>query len=294
MRTPDFFIVGAPKCGTTSLAAWLGAHPDVFMSPVKEPHFFSVDLDIRNRPARSAAEYATLFESATARYAAVGEASVSYLYSHAAAPAIAAAYPGARFIVCVRNPVEMALSLHGQALLSGNEDLVSFADAWEAQAARRDGHRIPARCRAPWPLQYDAVCRVGEQLDRRQRIVGRDAVCTVLLDDLDADPRTSYRAVLRFLGVRDDARAEFPALNPASVPRYPWLHAAIGRVRAARRASGLPPLGIPWLTSIDRFNRRVAPRAPLPAAERARLRANFAEDVQRLGTLLGKDLSRWT
>src|SRR5262245_35065298 len=78
MKKPTFFIIGAPKCGTTSLAAWLADHPDIFMSPTKEPHYFNTD---HKRYLNSLAGYEQLFEDATDRHSAVGEASVWYLYS---------------------------------------------------------------------------------------------------------------------------------------------------------------------------------------------------------------------
>ena len=63
MRRPDFFIVGAPKCGTNAMYQWLDAHPEVFV-PVKEIHYFGEDLDHR-RPEVSAERYASLFAPAT-------------------------------------------------------------------------------------------------------------------------------------------------------------------------------------------------------------------------------------
>jgi hypothetical protein len=78
LRKPTFFIIGAPKCGTTSLAAWLGTHPDAFMSPTKEPDFFNTD---DRQGVTSLSEYEELFREARNNHIAVGEASVWYLSS---------------------------------------------------------------------------------------------------------------------------------------------------------------------------------------------------------------------
>ena len=61
MRRPDLFIVGAPKCGTTALYAYLRRHPEIFMSPLKEPHFFGSDLVFADRPPLSEQEYLGFF-----------------------------------------------------------------------------------------------------------------------------------------------------------------------------------------------------------------------------------------
>jgi hypothetical protein len=77
VKTPNFFILGAPKCGTTSLAAWLAAHPAVYMSPLKEPAYFAADLKV-DRPGPQ--EYRALFSAAGDIHLAVGEASTCYLH----------------------------------------------------------------------------------------------------------------------------------------------------------------------------------------------------------------------
>ena len=87
MTLPNFFIVGAPKCGTTALHAYLSQHPDVFMSDPKEPHYFGSDLDFRYRRRPSDAQYRSYFAGAGDRRR-IGEASVWYLYSECAADEI--------------------------------------------------------------------------------------------------------------------------------------------------------------------------------------------------------------
>src|SRR4030042_1778226 len=82
MKKPDFFIIGAPKGGTTSLAAWLADHPQVYMSSAKEPHFFNTDEP--HHLSRSLSKYESLFEGAGIEHRAVGEASTGYLLSQVA------------------------------------------------------------------------------------------------------------------------------------------------------------------------------------------------------------------
>lgn len=125
---PNFFIIGAPKCGTTSLDNWLGAHPAVFLSPMKEPHYLSTDL--ANRSVTNAAQYEKLFQNVSDVHIAVGEASTWYLYSINAVSNIELAYPDARYIVITRNPVDMAHSLYHHNLRVLREDRATFEEAW--------------------------------------------------------------------------------------------------------------------------------------------------------------------
>jgi len=145
MRTPDFFIVGAPKCGTTAMSDYLRQHPEIYMPQRKEPHFFGSDLDapypyfIRDKE-----QYFSLFAEAKDEKR-VGEASVWYLYSKRAAFEIKEFCPTASIIIMLRNPVDMIYSLHSQRLFTGNEDIPDFEEALEAEEDRKRGLRIPSR-----------------------------------------------------------------------------------------------------------------------------------------------------
>ncbi|MEC9341081.1 MAG: sulfotransferase [Pseudomonadota bacterium] len=173
-RLPNFFIVGAPKCGTTSLAGWLAQHPNILMSSAKEPHYYNTDFG--NRHTHSPAEYSRFFKHPPAVCDAVGEASVWYLYSHAAVPNILVDVPAAKFIVMLRNPVEMAPSLHEQQLVNGTEDVADFAAAWRLQTEREAGRSIPRLCEEPKLLLYGPACRLGEQLQRLYCVAGQEQV----------------------------------------------------------------------------------------------------------------------
>src|SRR6266545_5937438 len=128
MRRPDFFIVGAPKCGTTALNDYLKDHPEIFISARKELHFFGSDLVFRGPRRITEQEYLSFF--APARHEKrLGEASVWYLYSQQAAAEIKAFSPAARIIIMLRNPVDMMYSLHSQRLYNGRETISDFAKA---------------------------------------------------------------------------------------------------------------------------------------------------------------------
>ena len=288
MRRPDFFIVGAPKCGTTSLAQWLSAHPEIYMSPWKEPHFFSTDHVEPTRPLPK--EYALLFDKANARHKAVGEASTWYLFSREAIPSILKAEPNARFVICVRNPVDMAYSLHNQSVFAGTESLRNFEEAWGAQGDRANGRRLPGGGE-PSRLQYGAACKLGEQVARAIQLAGPDAVHVLFLEDMQDDPTTANRSVLRFLGVAEDFVPEFHVANEAGKRRSPVLRRLVRKTGAAKRALGIRT-GLGLLQRLDSWNRQPGGWTPSEAMS-AELRAYFEEDVQLLAQVTKRDLSHW-
>ncbi len=236
MKKPNFFIVGAPKCGTTSLAAWLAEHPAVFMSEPKELQFFSSDIRIAHRDDLD--HYEAFFRRTSDKHLAVGEASTCYLRSRVAVPAILRYSPSARFIVSLRNPIDMAVSWHGQTVFEARETERDFAKAWALQSERRSGRSIPPHCHEPSSLFYGEVCKLGEQTERLLAHVVPEQVLIVTVDELRADPRNVYLRILRFLNIPDDGRMQFPTLNAArTVP--PWLSILTRHVSDAKRRLGI-------------------------------------------------------
>jgi hypothetical protein len=291
MRKPNFFIIGAPKCGTTSLASWLGQHPNIFMSNPKEPRFFSSDYRAPGRP-RSIEEYEKLFAGASSTHKAVGEATTIYLRSKTAVPDILNYSPEARFIVCLRNPISMAPSVHAQLLKQGIETESSFERAWELQLSRTQGKNIPVTCSDKKVLWYGKECKLGSQMKRLYEIVPREQVLVIFLEDMKVDPRKEYRRVLTFLEVDDDGRTHFPVQNARAVPRYPRLAQAISIAGLMKIRLGLQKnWGIGSI--IYRLNNR-APRKNRASREmQAALRDYFKEDIELLAKLMNRDLSHW-
>src|SRR5688572_14975159 len=137
MSSPaDFaFIVGAPRCGTTSLARYLETHPAICFSCVKEPHYFAqYDLrDLATGDLRRRIEDDYLrryFGRRQNDRRLLAEGSVSYLYAAAQMEPILRLWPNARFVICLRDPCEMLPSLHQRLVFNGDETVTDFAQAW--------------------------------------------------------------------------------------------------------------------------------------------------------------------
>jgi hypothetical protein len=293
--TPDFFIIGAPKCGTSSLATWLREHPRAYMSPWKEPRFF--DRDLRTRWRIDEAAYFDLFRAVEPHHLAVGESTPWYLFSHDAVANILEVSPEARFVVGVRNPADMAPALWEQLSGDRTESIADFGEAWRASPDRRAGRRVPRNAAEPRLLDYQSTCRLGEQVDRLYSQVDRDRVHVVVLDDLRADPAKAYGAVVRFLGLPADDRTDFAARNSAKEIRFrrlqPVLNAARKAERLGRAKLGKPPVNSEVMRKLNQLNRINRPRPPIDPELRSEVEAYFAADVERLAEVTGLDLSGW-
>ncbi len=153
-RTPDFFIAGHQKCGTTALYMMLSQHPEIFMPDVKEPWFFGRELrsrfakpSTRGRP-NTLEDYLELFADAAPDQVA-GEASPQTIRSLSAAREIAALRPDAKIVVLLREPAAFLRSLHLQLVVTNIEDEPDFGKALALERLRRSGERIPTRSVSP-------------------------------------------------------------------------------------------------------------------------------------------------
>jgi hypothetical protein len=290
---PNFFIVGAPRSGTTAMYEQLRQHPDVFMPHRKEPHFFGSDLTQRLTPLDEPA-YRRLFEPGRG-VKRRGEASVWYLYSERAPQEIRDYVPEARVIIMLRNPVDMIHSLYTHWLFTGNEDIEDFEAALAAEPDRARGERLPANAIRPEGLRYRHIANFGPHVQRYFDAFGRDAVHVILYDDFrDSQPAT-YRRLLEFLEVDPDFVPRISVINQSREVRSERLRSLASSRRFRRVMDRLPgPLGHSVRQGLKRMNVRREGRGPMDPDLRRRLTAEFAPDVERLGTILGRDLSAWS
>lgn len=295
MHRPDFLIIGAPKCGTTALADWLGQHPRVFMPVHKEPFFFGHDLTHRHG-RMSRAEYRALFAPARPDQLA-GEASTWTLWSSCAAEEIRRALPDARIILMLRNPVDMMVSLHAEMVWEAEEDVTDFAEAVDLDEARGRGVRLPAGVGRPETVRYRSAADFAPQVERYLDTFPAEQVHIVLFDDLRADSAAVYRRAVDFLGLEADSAVRLRPRNVSKVVRSrrlqrlilapPWpLSRAMPTLRRAPTMHRLRAIALS-------LNSRERPRPPMDPALRNRLTGEMRPSVERLETLIERDLSAW-
>ena len=280
---PDFFIIGAPKCGTTSLAIWLGEHPEVFMCKPKEPYYYCPDV-VAHRFVENRAEYERLLRFAGSEQC-VGEASTAYLRSRVAVPRILSDRPDARFVVCLRNPVDMAPSVHAQLLSGGRIRDRDFKIAWKKQIT----WFTPSG-----PECIRDVCSLGTQVERLLSTVPRNQVLFVLQEDLKSMARMVYKGILDFIDVGDDGRTDFTAINTRLYTRSIGVARATSFAREVKSRVGVSKrLGIgPLISKINSRPANMERSALSPDLRRSLLDA-FRCDIELLESLIGRDLSHW-
>lgn len=267
---PNFLIIGAPKAGTTSLAAHLAAHPDVFVAEEKEVHFFDENFD------RGVAWYESRFAKGAGRRA-MGDATPTYMFRQHALERMAALLPDAKLIAVLRNPVDRMYSHYWWMHVL--RERRSFADVCRALLDNPDDAAAS---------EYLQGGRYLEALENVCAFYPRSALHVVILERFKAEPDALYADVCRFLGI-DDAivPAGLDAVHNQSY-RLRWygLRAAMMRVRLWRK---LPRLS----ARIDAWN-RVPFRYPrMDPAVRADLERYFEPYNKALGAWLGRDVTEW-
>lgn len=221
MRKPNFFIVGAPRAGTTALYQYLDQHPDVFLPRIKEPHHFGQDLKFAV-PRLSFEEYKKLFQSATDQKA-LGDGSVMYLMSRSAAKEIKERCPDAKIIIMLRHPVDLIISLHRKMLLSGNENIEDLQEALEAEHARKQGKQIPRFGKRISLLFYSDVVRFAPQVQRYLDVFGKENTHIIIFDDFITDTEKAYKNVLVFLNLATHHTPDFKVVNSTKNVRFSFI-----------------------------------------------------------------------
>jgi hypothetical protein len=308
-RLPNFFLAGVPRAGTTSFYAYLGQHPDVYVSPVKEPGFFgAADLEagrygpaVLRHVARDRATlrpylegtpltgpqplvldrelYGELFSKARDERA-VGEGTQSYFSLPGAARAIRATVPEARLLFILRDPAERLYSQHLAALW--HDPGRSFRERFQAAIATPAGSGAAA-------LVDEG--RFATNLERFFALFPRERIRIYLYEDYRADPRAVLRDAFAFLGVDPDFAVDLSRReNETLTPRRAWVHALRLRLWGNRPLSLLPR----WARrALARGYRRPGSDVTMEPADRRLVIDYYAEEIARTARLIGRDLTAW-
>lgn len=288
LAAPNFFIVGAAKAGTTSLHAYLARHPEVFMSPLKEPHYFSSFLATPEHNnfdtvVRQADSYQQLFAGSQS-FKAIGEASPSYLCDPEAANRIKLAIPDARIIISLRDPVQRAYSHYLMEHRQGRETRSFMEAVEEDRKSRNKGWGVS--------FQYIELGLYADQVARYLEVFDRRKVLVILFEDLSRDTRGVMGEVSCFLEIDPEG------FNGSAFERtHNPYEESRGRVaRLLLRSHAMRVFSKRWIpksvrASVRRrffFKTGVKPRLD---GETARALSRYFEaDLARLEHILGRDL----
>ncbi|MBK6938209.1 MAG: sulfotransferase [Chitinophagaceae bacterium] len=291
MIKPNFFIVGAPKCGTTAMDHYLKQHPDIFMAQ-KSLDFFGADLPLKMK--RTEAEYLSNFIDAYKKKI-VGDASVFYLYSRTAAYEIRALSPEAKILIMLRNPVILIHALHSQNIYEGNEDEADFEKAIQLDEERKKGDRQPKCADFTFLPPYKDIALFSEQVKRYLDVFGKEKVHIIIYEEFAKDPETSTKEVLTFLGVDPGISIQYKVINPNKKIRFLFLHRLI-----KTPATWLRPI-VRFLIPVKRIRHKimsvlqenniaVSKRNKMNPETEKDLKTFFADDIAALSKLINRDL----
>jgi hypothetical protein len=292
-RAPNLFIPGFTKAGTTTLAAALAEHSQVFVPFVKEPQFFSNDVCWEEGLERQLRQHYRGAE----RFPVRVDATPHYLFYEKAAVRIGQVVPvrDQRFIVMLRDPVARAYSMYWNMRLEGHEPL-SFEDALAAESERSETQGRAVARLGTLRFQYFESGLYAQQLERWQARLPDARFLFVLTEDLQSDLAGVVRRACEFAALPPvDTPARSPR-NPAAEARSPRLQRWLRTPSRARALVGRA-LPAPWRARIAvallRLNRRSITYPPMRRETEEVLRERYAADVGRLERLIARDLSRW-
>lgn len=314
VNLPNFFVVGAAKAGTSSLATILAAHPDVYVSPIKEPHFFCDDIRLadfraeyrksssfnvakylQKRPLphkhiayiEDAPSYLDLFREVKGEKA-LGELSTGYLYSSTAAENLFKFNPNAKIVMILRQPVERAYSHYLMNLREWLDLEAPFIHALERDfAARVKGWGISQL--------YVELGLYSDQVSRYLRLFPESQIKIFLYEDFKNDPVGFIKELCTFLEIAPfamSARYVSELENAAAVPKYHISAAYLPILNALKRNVGaiLPDEAKKWIKNLVLSKDRV-PKLRNEEFERAL--TYFSEDIGKLSALIKRDLQSW-
>ena len=305
----NFFLIGAPKSGTTHIHARLSRHPQVYLSPLKEPNHFATDIDpqrfsdafrantpanlagyLADRPLKprqigfvqSTDDYARLFEGVGPQHAVVGECSTSYLWSAMAAQGVAEAHPGARILAVLRNPVER---LHSHWLMARKYGFTTL-DLLEAVRADQ------AHPDSGWG-RSELFVEAGLYAESLRRWMDRfpPGQVKVLLNE-DLNRAETWTDLVQWLGLEGTVpNVERGRGNPAGRARFEGANAWLTRSGLKAAAGRWLPGPIKRAVGRRWYTREGLP--PLSEGDRAALLPLFEADIQATESIIGRDLGHW-
>ncbi len=301
-RLPNFFIVGAAKSGTTSLYHYLKQHPEIYMSPVKEPKFFTApvvrfphngpgDVEIDKRVIKTRSGYFELFTAASEEKC-FGEASADYLYFHEhVARSIKLTNPRAKIIIMLRNPAERAFSAYSHLKKDGRETL-SFENALEVEEQRKNDNY-------EFIWLYKDVGFYYPQVKTYLDVFGKESVRIYLYDDFTKNPIMVFKNICEFLRidrnfVPDIAIKHNVSLIPKNLRFRDFLSAYHHPLKKILRPFLLNAIGkenteliVTYLKSKNLKRQTIKPET------KQYLIKLYRDNILKLSDLIKRDISNW-
>lgn len=295
LKTPNLFIVGAPKCGTTSLHFYLNQHPDVFLCEPKEPNYYNTDLIRTNRIKKQ--DYFELYNDTNAKY--IGEATPLYLMSKDAPLNIKKDSPNAKIIIAIRKPSDLLFSAYYQNKYNLIEEASSFEEAINDEENRIKNLKDTKTGEPIDRLIYSRFVHFTVQISRYFETFGRENVHVIIFDELKRNTEIEVRKVLDFLSIDNKAEINFSIQNVHKTNKSQLIAKNLHSPPSFLRKLVRLVVPISLTNKIYRYVKKVntdtkqknKPKIS-PEIEKI-LIEKYKPEVENIEKLLGIDLSSW-
>ena len=302
---PNLFIVGQPKSGTTALHQFLGQHPDIYMSNIKEPHFFCADFHLESDRAygrqrffdfRNESAYLQLFSRAK-REKIAGESSTNYLYSQVAAEKIYNFNPDAKIIIILREPAKFLYSLHSHYVKFTEENEPDFLTALALETDRKQEKSTSPRVISPSYLYYSQRVQYCQQVKRYCDRFNLEQIKVVIFEEFKSENERIFREILEFLAVDTNFIPEYEAVNVNKEVKFKAVNNLINSPLVKSISKNLVSQEFNEFVRdniVEKFFWHQASKAKIPEEIKIQLMEQYRPQVVEISELLDIDLvTKW-
>ena len=299
---PNVFMVGFPKCGTSSMTDLLSQHPEVFVCPIKEPNYYAPDL-LPINPVRDHTDrelYLKLFDAASPKqHKIIVDASIAAILSPSKGVCeIKKDYPDAKIIVMLRNPLDAALSLYLQADKAGHPDSASnFEQAWYDHPNRLSFVTNQKNISTDYMLNYAEVYSYHKHLTKLYEVFSASNIHIIIFDDFIRNTLIEFKKLCGFLEIDSSFEPEIVHSNPAGVVRFRRINKALClfelKTRKFRKMCGFPSLSLRKKLMVSYNEKNIIKNKEISSSLKDDMKSFYRNDIEKLGYFINRDLSTW-
>ncbi|HEY9767524.1 MAG TPA: sulfotransferase [Coleofasciculaceae cyanobacterium] len=301
---PNLFIVGQPKSGTTALHQFLGQHPEIYMSSIKEPHFFCSDFHLESDRAygrqrffdfRNESAYLQLFSKAK-NVKIAGESSTNYLYSQVTAEKIHNFNPDGKIIIILREPAKFLYSLHSHYVKFTEENEPDFLTALDLEKERHQEKFLSPRVTSPSYVYYSQRVQYYQQVKRYRDRFSNNQIKVVIFEEFQSENERVFREILEFLGV-SNFTPEYEAVNVNKEVKFKAINNLINNPMVKSISKNLVSQEFNDFVRdkiVEKLLWYQAPKAKMPEQIKMQLMQQYKPEVIKISELLDIDLvTKW-
>lgn len=304
IRIPNLFLVGEPRCGTTTLYKSLNQHPDIFFCKPKEPNHFAKSyfseikkyhnsslnsLILRELIFEDKNKYLALFNQRKEKF--LGDASTRYLYSRNAAHEIFKFNPDAKIIALFREPIDFLRSYHSQQLFLLNEEVSDLSQALNLEKDRKMGKNLPKSAYLPTSLYYSERIKFSDHLKRYIMYFPNDQIKVIIFEDFIKNNQKTLKDIFRFLNIETNVLPVVQKSNANKLVKNRHVRGFFQSSLLALFVKRIIPINISVKIGnlLDQLTTIEKPKKKLNEDIISKLKIRFTSEVHELNRILHKN-----